>query len=139
LEQVNRDGALAHWHLLPYLPEDQLEAAMSAAGCALITLRDSFLGVISPSKLHAALAMGLPVLYIGPTGSNVDEAIQLYGCGASLRHGDLQGVVDFLRRLAGDTRFAADLRRRARRAFESAYTEAQAWPAFDRLIAGLSG
>ena len=31
---------------------------------------------MSPSKLHANLAAGLPVLYVGPEGSNVDEAIK---------------------------------------------------------------
>jgi len=134
LEAAKHERALANWHLIPYLPEDQLAAALSGALCALITLRDSFLGVISPSKLHAALALGLPVLYIGPEGSNVDEAIRRYGCGVSLRHGDVQGVIGFLRRLTGDTRFHEDLRRRARTAFGCAYTDRQALPAFDALI-----
>lgn len=137
LEANRRVRALSHWHLMPYLPEDQLAAAMAGACCALITLRDSFLGVISPSKLYAALAMGLPILYFGPQGSNVDEAIQRFGCGVSLRHGNVQGAVDFLRQLVGNDGFAADLSRRARLAFDSAYTEAQALPAFDQLIKGL--
>ncbi|HEX9868875.1 MAG TPA: hypothetical protein VGC99_09830, partial [Candidatus Tectomicrobia bacterium] len=121
------------------LPEDQLMAAMATAGCALITLRDSFLGVISPSKLHTALGMGLPILYVGPEGSNVDEAVRRYDCGASLRHGDVQGVVAFLRRLGRDAAFAEALRQRARGAFESAYTDIQALPSFDRVIGGLAG
>jgi glycosyltransferase involved in cell wall biosynthesis len=139
LENAKRVRELAHWHLLPYLPEGQLQAVLSTAGCALITLRDSFLGVISPSKLHAALAMGLPILYIGPAGSNVDEAVQRFGCGVSLRHGDVAGVAGFLRRLASDAAFSADVRRRARRAFETAYSDAQALPAFDRVIEARSG
>jgi len=139
LETTKRDRGLAHWHLIRYLPEDQLMAAMAAAGCALITLRDTFLGVISPSKLHAALGMGLPILYVGPEGSNVDEAIRRHACGVSLRHGDVQGVVAFLRRLGSDAAFAAGMRERARGAFESAYTDIQALPSFDRLIEELAG
>jgi len=76
---------------------------------------------------------------LGPEGINVDEAIQRFGCGISLRHGDVQGVIGFLRRLLRDPGFAGDLRQRARRAHESAYAEAQALPAFDRLIEGPSG
>jgi glycosyltransferase involved in cell wall biosynthesis len=139
LETTKRDRGLARWHMIRYLPEDQLMAAMAAAGCALITLRDTFLGVISPSKLHAALGMGLPILYVGPEGSNVDEAIRRHGCGASLRHGDVQGVVAFLRQLGRDAAFAGRMRERARSAFESAYTDIQALPRFDGVIEGLSG
>ena len=138
LETAKRDRRLAHWHLIRYLAEDQFLAAMAAAGCMLISLRDSFLGVISPSKLHAALAMGLPVLYVGPEGSNVDEAIRRYGCGASLRQGDVQGIVEFLRRLGNEAAFAEDLRRNARHAFEAAYSDSKALSSFDRLIEGLA-
>ena len=49
---------------------------MAGADLALITLDDRGLGVMSPSKLHANLAAGLPVVYVGPEGSNVDEAIR---------------------------------------------------------------
>jgi glycosyltransferase involved in cell wall biosynthesis len=136
LEKAKQARGLANWHLRPYLPEDQLKAALAEAGCALITLRDSFLGVISPSKLHAALAMGLPILYHGPEGSNVDEAIGRFGCGVSLRHGDAQAAAEFLRRLGKDASFAAGLAQRARAAFESAYTDERSLPSFDRLLEG---
>jgi len=101
-------------------------AAMAAADCALIVLRNSFLGVINPSKLHAALAMGLHILYVGPAGSNVDDAIRRFDCGISLRHGDVQGAVEFLRRLGSEAAYAEDLRRNARDAFEAAYSDSKA-------------
>ena len=139
LEAAKRERALAHWHLIRYLPEGQLKAAMGSAGCALITLRDSFLGIISPSKLHAALAMALPILYVGPEGSNVDEAIRRFDCGVSLRHGNAEGVVNFIRRLRSDADYAGGLRQRAREAFERGFSDQQALPAFDRVIEGLAG
>jgi glycosyltransferase involved in cell wall biosynthesis len=137
LETTKRDRGLAHWHLIRYLPEDQLMAAMAAAGCALITLRDTFLGVISPSKLHAALGMGLPILYVGPEGSNVDEAIRRHECGVSLRHGDVQGVIDFLRRLKSDSSFTEGLRHRARLGFADGYSGEKALRLFDEVLDGL--
>lgn len=95
------------------------------------------LGVMSPSKLHSSLAMGLPILYIGPLGSNVDEAIENLQCGVSLRHGDIAGVVEFLDTLATDRRARAGYRARARQAFETAYSDKQALPKFDRIIASV--
>ena len=75
---------------------------MAGADLALITLHDRSLGVMSPSKLHANLAAGLPVLYVGPEGSNVDDAITRYAAGRSLREGDVDGVVQAVRELRTD-------------------------------------
>ena len=101
-----------------YVPKDDTPAVMAGADLALITLHDRSLGVMSPSKLHANLAAGLPVLYVGPVGSNVDEAIARFAAGRSLREGDVEGVVAAVRELRTDT----TARARAREAFEAAYS-----------------
>jgi glycosyltransferase involved in cell wall biosynthesis len=120
--------------LRDYVPKERTPAVMAAAGCALITLRDEALGVMSPSKLHSSLAMGLPIAYVGPAGSNVDEAVGRFGCGVSLRHGEAKALADFIRRLAGDAQFRTQLRTRSRRAFEAAYCDARTLPQFDRVL-----
>jgi colanic acid biosynthesis glycosyl transferase WcaI len=121
-------------HVVPYVPKEATPSVMASAGCALITLGEEAVGVISPSKLHANLAMGLPILYVGPPGSNVDLAIDEFGVGASLRSGDVEGIVGFVERLANEPAFARELRGRARRAFEHAYSDAVTLPAFDRAL-----
>jgi colanic acid biosynthesis glycosyl transferase WcaI len=115
-----------------YVPKEETPAVMAGADLALITLHDDALGVMSPSKLHANLAAGLPVLYIGPEGSNVDESITRFGAGRSLREGDTTGVVQAVRQLCTDP----TARTRAREAFEAAYCDAATLPAFDRLLEG---
>jgi hypothetical protein len=115
-----------------YVPKVDTPAVMAGAHLALITLDDRSLGVMSPSKLHANLAAGLPVLYVGPEGSNVDEAITGHGAGRSLREGDVDGVVQAVRELRDDTAARA----RARRAFETAYCDEATLPAFDRVLEG---
>jgi glycosyltransferase involved in cell wall biosynthesis len=119
--------------LRDYVDKADTPSVLACGDAALITLRDSMLGVMSPSKMHAALAMGLPILYVGPAGGNVHEAIEKHGCGISLRHGDVGGVVRFLDRLR-DEEYLGQLRRRARRAFEVDYSDRSAWPRFDALI-----
>ena len=96
---------------------------MGMADCAMITLENYAAGVMSPSKLHSNLAMGLPILYIGPAKTNVDEAIERFGCGASLRPGEVDRTVGFLRVLMQDHQMKSELRRRARTAFEEAYCD----------------
>jgi hypothetical protein len=130
LEDEVAASTLGNIALRGYVPKDETPAVMAGADLALITLDDRGLGVMSPSKLHANLAAGLPVLYVGPEGSNVDEAITRYGVGRSLRHGDVAGVVRAVRELAADT----EARKRARAAFDDHYSDVAVLPAFDRIL-----
>ena len=111
---------------------------MALADCALITMRDRALGLISPSKLHANLAMSLPVIYVGPEKSNVDDAIKSFDFGISLRHGEASQLADYLRSLRSDPTLLAQQRSNARQAFESAFSDACTLPKFDHLLLALA-
>jgi len=113
-----------------YVAKEDTVGIMAGAAGALITLDDRSLGVMSPSKLHANLAAGLPIVYVGPAGSNVDEAIAATGCGLSLRHGDVEGLVLAVRSL----RDGAEMRAAARLAFEERYCDEAVLPRFDDII-----
>lgn len=134
-ETKAREG-LSNLEMLPYVAKESTPAMMAAADCALITLQDWALGIMSPSKLHACLAMGLPVVYVGPQRSNVDEAIEDFQCGASFRSDDLEGLISFLTQCSRDRKFLRDFQSNARRAFESRYCDAVALASFDRVIDG---
>ncbi len=120
--------------LLDYVPQPELYRLLEAADCALVTLRNEMLGVMSPSKLHAKLAFGLPIVYVGPQGSNVDLAIQQFACGVSLRPGDVEGLVGALQHLRSDPQAAAWMRMQARRAFEEQYCDRKTLPQFDAVL-----
>jgi glycosyltransferase involved in cell wall biosynthesis len=122
-----------------YVPPEQRRAVLARADLALISLDERALGVMSPSKLHSCLGAALPVLYIGPAGSNVDEAIDRFGCGLRLSPGDATALADTIRDLARDAPRIIDLRRRARLAFERAYCDQATLPRFDDLLADLAG
>jgi colanic acid biosynthesis glycosyl transferase WcaI len=117
-----------------YVPKEQTPAVMALADSALITLADWSLAIMSPSKLHACLGMGLPVVYVGPEKSNVDMAIEAYDCGVSLRHGETDALVAFVERAAADPNYLADLKRRARKAFDESYCDARTLPQFDAIL-----
>jgi putative colanic acid biosynthesis glycosyltransferase WcaI len=129
--------SLDNVHLSGYVPKEQTPTVMASADAALITLRDEALGVMSPSKLHSNLAMGLPIIYVGPAESNVDEAITRFGCGAGFRNGDAAGLVRFIRKLAAKEDCYGRMRRAARRSFEEAYCDRSTLPQFDRLFGRL--
>jgi glycosyltransferase involved in cell wall biosynthesis len=136
-EAIQRDKTerqLDNLVMYGYVPKAATPGVEASAHCGLITLKDRALGVMSPSKLHGYLAMGLPIVYVGPEGSNVDEAIRRFGCGASLRHGEAEALVEYVSRLARDSRFRSELSERARRAFQDAYSDEAVLPQFDDLI-----
>jgi len=137
-EEKDRRG-LDNVLMQPYIPKEETPAVMALADCALITLADWSLGIMSPSKLHANLAMGLPVIYFGPERSNVDAAIERSGAGVSLRHGDATGLVAFVEACQANPAHLAELKQKARGAFDSHYCDLQTLPQFDRILEGLAG
>ncbi len=132
LAKAVEDRGLRNVVLHPYVAKDVTPAVMAGADGALITLDDRSLGVMSPSKLHANLAAGLPIVYVGPEGSNVDEAIAETGSGHSLREGDVDGIVSAIRSLRTDPA----VRARARTAFEERYADTATLPQWDAVIDG---
>jgi colanic acid biosynthesis glycosyl transferase WcaI len=127
-------GRAAPFVLRGYVDKSQMPGILAGARASLITLDDEALGVMSPSKLHASLAMRRPILYVGPEGSNVDDAIGRFDCGFSLRHGDVDGLVDAVRALRDDDELHARLARNARRAFDEAYCDRVTLPRFDEIL-----
>jgi len=121
-----------------YVPKEQTPAVLAGADCALISLDDRSIGIMSPCKMNGSLAMGVPMLYAGPPGTNVDHAITEYACGFSLRQGDVAGLVDAIRRLRSHPDLAAALSKNARRAFEETYSDRSALPRFDSLLEDLT-
>ena len=117
-----------------YVPKEETPSVLAGASCTLVSLDERSLGIMSPCKLHAGLASGVPVVYVGPAGTNVDEAIAAYRCGFSLRQGDVDGLVNAVRRLRDDKELADEMSRNARRAFEDAYCDARTLPRWDALL-----
>lgn len=122
-----------------YVPKSETPSVMAGVSCSLITLRDNMLGVMSPSKLHSNLAMRLPVFYVGPKTSNVDDAIQRFGCGVTHTIGDADALADSIREMAQNPDLHEEKRAAARRAFDEAYNDRATHGAFDEVIQKVTG
>jgi glycosyltransferase involved in cell wall biosynthesis len=139
LKRTKDELALENLLLQDYVPRESREAVLQSADCGLIVMRDDALGVISPSKMHGYLAMGLPIIYVGPVGSDVDEVIEEFNCGISLRHGDVQGLIDSILKYASDPAKVSQVSSRARSAFEARYSAEDSLSKYDDLLEGLVG
>lgn len=93
---------LQNVHFLPYQPREELKNSMNAGDAILITQNDRSAGLMVPSKIYAALAVGKPVLAVGPEKSELSEIVQEKGCGVFLNNGGVEKFVSALEQLSGN-------------------------------------
>ena len=58
---------------LPYQPLHELSASLSAADLHLVVLGEPMAGLVHPCKIYNVMAIGIPVLFVGPPASHVGD------------------------------------------------------------------
>jgi glycosyltransferase involved in cell wall biosynthesis len=81
---------------LPYQPLEMIRYSLSAADLHLVSLGDNMSGIVHPCKVYGALAMGRPVLALGPEESYLRDILAEDSVGWSVAHGDVAGAVEAL-------------------------------------------
>lgn len=95
---------------LPYQPLTELSASLSAADLHVVVMGDDFVGIIHPCKVYNIIAVGAPILYIGPDESHVtDLASDLNGRFSTARHNDHLTVVQHILRASASPQKRRDL------------------------------
>lgn len=80
------------------VPLDQLASLLRTPDAHLITLKTAFVGYVLPSKVYACIESGLPVIFVGPTGSDVHTLCRERSSG-SYFHVAIGDVVECVRLL----------------------------------------
>jgi len=120
---------------LPYQPLSALAGSLSAADLHVVVMGERFVGIVHPCKIYNILAVGAPVLYVGPRPSHATEILDAmgdgdqFGCAAP---GDVQQVLNQIQRLRGVIRS----RSRERSELCATYSKEALLP---RLLAILEG
>lgn len=89
---------------LPYQRQEDLRYSLAAADVHLVTMGDAVRGIVHPSKVYGAMAVGRPILLVGPDENHVSEIIDAFANGWHIRHGDVEGAVGALRKIAAMSR-----------------------------------
>jgi glycosyltransferase involved in cell wall biosynthesis len=82
---------------VPYQPLAHLQQSLSAADLHVVTLGEAMVGIIHPCKIYGAMAVGRPVLLVGPRPSHAADLIDEHAIGWQVDHGDEPGLIDRLR------------------------------------------
>jgi colanic acid biosynthesis glycosyl transferase WcaI len=100
VRQWAETGKRANVLCLPYQPLARLSASLSAADAHVVVMGEVMRGLVHPCKIYNMLAVGAPVIYIGPEPSHVTEIMDDPGTRHpwySVRHGEGARLAEYLR------------------------------------------
>lgn len=112
---------LTNVRFLPYQSRERLAESLSAADLHLASLQEGLAGLLVPSKLYGILAVGRPLLYLGPATCEVSQVIARDDLGWQVRPGDVDGIVKALLAAASDRPATSAKGARARAVFLQRY------------------
>ncbi|MEO1008907.1 MAG: glycosyltransferase family 4 protein [Planctomycetota bacterium] len=111
---------------LPYQPFERLRFSLSAADVHLVTMVDPVVGCVHPCKVYGAMAVGRPILFVGPEPSHVTDLLSGEGVGWRVPHGDADACVRQIEAILDTPRGElAAMGRRARAFIDERYTQAR--------------
>lgn len=87
---------------LPYQPLNHLAESLSAADAHVVVMGAAMLGLVHPCKIYNILAVGAPVIYIGPKPSHVTEILDRPGDeypSSRVMHGEADLLADQIQHL----------------------------------------
>jgi len=96
-------GNAANVLSLPYQPKESLDTSLAAADLHVVSVGDATVGIVHPCKVYGAMAVGRPILLIGPETCPAGEILAEGGCGWHVPHGDVPATVAALRRASALT------------------------------------
>jgi len=99
LREAAQGRGLANVNFLPYQPIESLAGSLSAADLQAVVLGNAMVGTIHPSKLYNILAVGSPVLYVGPERSHISDTMEDNNRSSSyirVDFGDVAGLTAWL-------------------------------------------
>ncbi len=113
LESQVATRRLEHVRFLPVQPRELLADSLAMADIHLITLRHGCERYVFPSKLYGIVAVGRPVLFVGPPDCELADSVVNHGFGVAVPSGDAVALARTIEALASDPARVARLRARA--------------------------
>ncbi len=85
---------------IPYQERSVLRHSLSAADVHLVSIGEAMPGIVHPSKIYGAMAMGRPILVLGPENNPVSDLLTQADIGWRVSHGDVDGAERILREIS---------------------------------------
>lgn len=86
-------GGATNIRSLPFRPLESIGASLSAADVHVVSMGDEVVGIVHPCKIYGVMAVGRPVLFLGPAASAAGEIVAAHDIGRLVPHGDVAAAV----------------------------------------------
>jgi glycosyltransferase involved in cell wall biosynthesis len=100
IAQYAQQHCLTNVRMLPYQPLSTLQESLSAADVHLVSMGETMVGIVHPSKIYSAMAVGRPILALGPRSSHIADLVVDHQIGWHVEHGATADAVATLRHIA---------------------------------------
>ena len=117
--------------------ESELLLRLEAADIHLLSLRDEWSGIVVPSKFFGSLAVGRPVLYAGPSDSDIAHWIRALDVGWDCTALGIPPTLDLLGGLLSSPERLLARQVRARAAYDGSFGKDRVIDRWDSLLRGL--
>ncbi len=84
---------------LPYQPLSQIKYSLSAADVHLVVVGPSEVGVRHPCKIYGAMALGRPILLLGPDPCHASDLVDENDLGWHIQHGDVEAAISTIKKM----------------------------------------
>jgi glycosyltransferase involved in cell wall biosynthesis len=82
---------------LPYQPLDRIRYSLSAADVHLVAVGPLMVGIVHPCKVYGAMAVGRPILLLGPSPCHVSDIAAENEIGWQIDYDDVSGAETVIR------------------------------------------
>lgn len=121
---------------LPYQPLAETRHSLASADVHLVSIGEKMVGVVHPSKIYGALAIGRPILLLGPANCRLGVLIRDNRLGWQVEHGDTAGTVELIRQIIAMPRARLnEMGKRARQLTEKEYSRTVLLRRFSDILA----
>lgn len=135
--EVARRG-LSNVQFKPLQPREQLCASLGLIDIHLVSLLPAMEPYIIPSKFYGITAAGRPTLFVGALHGEIARRLAENECGASVAIGDADGLERWIVALADAPELREAMGERARRLFESSFSEGRGASEWTTLLTALA-
>jgi len=118
LKGLTEDVGLDNIEFRPPAPLCELPNVLAAGDIHLISQKSGTQGLLVPSKIYGVFAAGRPTLFIGPSDCEIARVVSESQAGIVVEPGDIDGLVDAIKKLALEPDLRRAMGRRARQYYE---------------------
>ncbi len=136
IKKFRKEHPEANIRTFDYLPFEKLNYGLNLADISLVTMRKGWEGVIVPSKIYGIMAVGSPVVYVGPE-SDISWTIEKYKCGFNVENGDTESFIQNIEELYQKENLRKKMGKKARKSFEENFKFEKALKKYIDILANV--